>query len=70
MTEGEFRVGISFNPSGDKNVDEIKQLAAELIDLIAAAGCDDRCTELAQTAFENGARGAVKSITRQPYHHD
>ena len=70
MTEGEFRVDTSFNPSEDNNVNEIKQLTAELIDLIAAVGCDDRCTKLAQTAFEDGAMWAVKSITRQPYHHD
>lgn len=70
MTKGEHCVDISFNPSGDKNVDEIKELVAELIDLIAAVGCDDRCTKLAQTAFEDGAMWAVKSITRQPYHHD
>ena len=70
MTEGEFRVDISFNPSGDKNVNEIKQLAAELIDLIAAVGCDDRCTALAKTAFEDGAMWAVKSITKQPCHYD
>lgn len=34
MTKGEYRVGISFNPSGDDIVGQIKKKAAELIDLI------------------------------------
>ena len=37
MTEqslGEYRVGVSFNPSGNDQVDKIKKKAAELIDLI------------------------------------
>ncbi len=64
MTEGEYRVGIQFNPAGDTDVDEIKQMAAALIDKIAACGNNDRCTALAQTAFEDGAMWAVKSITK------
>lgn len=63
-TEGEWRVGISFNPAGDDNVSLIKQRAAELIDLIEKHGNDSRCTALAQTAFEEGAMWAVKSITK------
>jgi len=38
MTNGEYRVGISFNPSGDDVVTTIKQKAAELIDLIHKVG--------------------------------
>ena len=34
QTKGEYRVGISFNPSQDKHVTAIKQKAADLIDLI------------------------------------
>lgn len=34
MTKGEYRVGISFNPSGNDLVDKIKRQAADLIDLI------------------------------------
>jgi hypothetical protein len=34
MTEGEYRVGINFNPSNDDTVGRIKRLAADLIDLI------------------------------------
>lgn len=64
MTEGEYRVGITFNPAGDTDVDKIKEMAAALIDLIATVGNNDRCTALAQTAFEDGAMWAVKSITK------
>lgn len=34
MTKGEYRVGISFNPSNDDMVGQIKRKAADLIDLI------------------------------------
>lgn len=34
MTRGEYKVGVNFNPSGQSLVDEIKQRAAQLIDLI------------------------------------
>ena len=34
MTEGEYRVGIVFNPSQDDAVARIKRAAADLIDLI------------------------------------
>ena len=34
MTRGEYRVGINFNPSNDDKVAQIKQMAADLIDLI------------------------------------
>lgn len=36
MTKGEYRVGIKFNPSGSSVVDEIKDKACDLIDLIDA----------------------------------
>lgn len=35
MTYGEKAVGLSFNPSGDKNVERIKKLYAEIIDFCA-----------------------------------
>ena len=35
QTRGEFLVGVTFNPSNNKTVDEIKRKAADLIDLIA-----------------------------------
>ena len=34
MTKGEYRVGITFNPSNDDLVGQIKRRAADLIDLI------------------------------------
>jgi len=34
MTKGEYRVGITFNPSADDMVNRIKCAAADLIDLI------------------------------------
>lgn len=34
ITKGQYRVGVSFNPSGDETVTEIKRLAALLIDAI------------------------------------
>lgn len=34
MTEGEYCVGVTFNPSANPLVDEIKRAAADLIDLI------------------------------------
>lgn len=36
MTKGEYRVGVSFNPSKDAMVDQIKREAANLIDLVEA----------------------------------
>jgi hypothetical protein len=39
MTYGEQAVGLTFNPSGDENVNRIKKLYAEIIDL-----CNDMRT--------------------------
>jgi tRNA G18 (ribose-2'-O)-methylase SpoU len=72
MTKGEYRVGITFNPSNDDTVSKIKRLAADLIDLIE--GIDDqanlgeiiRLKSLAQTAVEDGAMWAVKAATKGP----
>lgn len=64
LTEGEYRVGVTFNPAGDPQVTEIKEAAAALIDMIEAFGNDGRCTSLAMTAIEDGALWAVKSITQ------
>lgn len=65
MTEGQWRVGVDFNPSANADVDRIKQKAAELIDLIDDIGRDGRCTSLAMNAFEDGAMWAVKSVTKK-----
>ena len=66
LTEGQWRVGINFNPSANIDVDQIKTKAAELIDLIDDVGKDGRCTSLAMNAFEDGAMWAVKAITKEP----
>ncbi len=75
-TEGEYRVGIDFNPSGNDTVTSIKERAALLIDM-----CNDivqgskegdyppeagRCAALAMTHFEDGAMWAVKAATKRP----
>ncbi len=64
LSEGQFRVGIHFNPGNNEKVHKIKALASELIDLVDWYGKEDRCTELAMTAFEEGAMWAVKSVTK------
>ena len=66
MTEGEWRVGVSFNPGKNPDVDQVKAMAANLIDFIIATGKDARCTSLAATGFEEAAMWAVKSITKSP----
>jgi hypothetical protein len=65
MTIGEDRVRYSFNPAGDKLVDEIKRKSAELIDLCETAlkSKDARLAALAQTHYEDAAMWAVKAAT-------
>jgi hypothetical protein len=74
MSLGEDRVRIKFNPSDNSLVSQIKQKAAELIDLCEAQaqaarmGSGDRgevlrLWRLAQTDFEDGAMWAVKAAT-------
>ena len=71
-TLGEERVRVNFNPSGDSAIDELKQKAAELIDLVnelappadpAKAGEFKRLVALASTCWEDGAMWAVKAAT-------
>ena len=68
QTEGQYRVGLDFNPSGSRAVHDIKTKAAELIDLLApiAAGEDERArlAAVAMTAIEGGAMWAVKAVTK------
>lgn len=75
MTKGEYRVGVSFNPSKNATVDVIKAKAAELIDLIEDIPSDrgselgneaGRLKALAQTEIESAAMWAVKAATKQP----
>ena len=71
-TKGEMRVGISFNPSKSPVVDKLKEVAAELIDLIeeieVPAGVEaevGRLKALAQTEVEDGTMWAVKAATKR-----
>ena len=74
MTKGEYRVGISFNPSGDDMVGQIKRKAADLIDLIETITTDGetdqyievcRLKALAQTNIETAAMYGVKAATKR-----
>jgi len=73
QTKGEYRVGITFNPSASGIVDEIKRKAADLIDLIESIQSDrssergnevGRLKALAQTEVEAAAMWAVKAATK------
>ena len=64
MTEGEYRVGISFNPGGNPHVDHIKEVVAGLIDYILEYGKDGRCAAIAATEIESAAMWGVKSVTK------
>lgn len=71
MTEGEYRVGVSFNPSANPAVDDIKKQAAALIDTLAPIAADRdhpgaRCASIAMTEIESAAMWAVKAVTKQP----
>lgn len=69
-TLGERRVDVSFNPSGDATIGQLKRMAADLIDAINAIpvppnGIDiRRCQAVAMTAIEDGAMWAVKAAAR------
>lgn len=74
MTLGEYRVGISFNPSNNKSVEDIKARAASLIDYVNELPVPDgvdpgefkRMVALASTCFEDGAMWGVKAATKRP----
>lgn len=70
---GEYRVGLTFNPSNNSTVDDIKTRAASLIDLIDTIPSDRESTlgnekgrlkSLAKTAVEEAAMWAVKAATK------
>jgi len=68
-TLGEIRVRVTFNPSGDTKVSEIKVKTAELIDLVAGLETEtgrserNRLIALAETAYEEAGMWAVKAAT-------
>lgn len=66
---GSYRVGVSFNPSSNPEVDQVKQATAHLIDNLEAFKASAfpeaaRCAALAQTAYEEACMWAVKAITK------
>jgi hypothetical protein len=67
QTLGQQRVGVSFNPSKDPAVDEIKAKAAELIDLVHEIGSYEfnpevgRWAAIALQHLETAAMFAVKA---------
>ena len=70
MSLGEDRVRIKFNPSSNDTVSQLKQKAAEFIDLCedlrnkgSADGEHQRLWSLAQTHIEDAAMWAVKAAT-------
>ena len=73
LSYGEKAVGLSFNPSGDSDVDKIKRLYAEIIDRIdelrAAAqlhpGWEEkgRLASIAITEAQSAQMWAVKAIS-------
>ncbi len=42
LTNGEFRVGIGFNPGGTSAVDQIKRAGADFIDLVEKLGTEHK----------------------------
>lgn len=78
MTRGEYRVGVTFNPSNDDMVSNVKRAAADLIDLIdsipvpvvdsvsTAQHSNEvaRLKALAQTHIEDAAMWGVKAATK------
>ncbi|HEV2225094.1 MAG TPA: hypothetical protein VGR84_19030 [Candidatus Acidoferrales bacterium] len=70
MTYGEKAVGLKFNPSGDSNVDVIKRLYAQIIDICntdraGAAGEKARLFSVAITEAQTAQMWAVKAVTWQ-----
>jgi hypothetical protein len=68
MTYGEKAVGLSFNPSGDSDVDKIKRLYAAIIDLCNNARDGQksekaRLFSVAITEAQSAQMWAVKAVT-------
>jgi len=73
MTYGQKAVGLTFNPSGDKNVQKVKELYAEIIDLCKdlqtprsdneSSNERSRILAVAITQAQTAQMWAVKGIT-------
>jgi hypothetical protein len=56
MTFGEKAVGITFNPAGNEKVQKVKELYAEIIDIM------DELKGLAESDTDNAGRARLASI--------
>ena len=70
MTYGEKAVGLSFNPSGNSDVEEVKKLYAQIIDKLNNVRGEDRnekarLLSVAITEAQTAQMWAVKGITLQ-----
>ena len=70
MTYGEKAVGLSFNPSADPKVQKLKELYAEIIDILSDARFKagnpseaDRLASVAITEAQTAQMWAVKTVT-------
>ena len=72
LSYGEQAVGLTFNPSNDKNVNEIKELYAQIIDRLnylrddqdkKVSGERKRLSSVAITEAQTAQMWAVKAIT-------
>lgn len=69
MSYGESAVGVSFNPSGNADVDDCKRIFAEIIDALndSRSGITDgehkRLYSIAITEAQTAQMWAVKAIT-------
>lgn len=71
QTLGEYRVGLSFNPGGSKEVDVIKKIAANFIDVLQSKLTGDpekdRLIIHAQHLIEDAAMNGVKAVTKPEF---
>ena len=71
LTYGEKAVGLSFNPGGSEEVNEIKRECADLIDTLnnlreaAGPGEKGRMLSIAITEIQTAQMWAVKAVTWQ-----
>lgn len=68
LTFGEQAVGLSFNPGGDENVNKIKKLYAQVIDLLnkfrtSEQNGQNRLIHIAITEAQGAQMWGVKAIT-------
>ena len=70
LTYGEKAVGLTFNPSGDEKVQKVKELYAQIVDLLNEVRGEERSEKarllsVAITEAQGAQMWAVKGITYQ-----